>query len=114
MQLDTLRYIQNEIRTEVGDVENRLLVFNSVSTMGSIILAVENVIRSLREDHSMRCEIVAAMKTASTEQTGVYLSAWKYSPCIDKSAVDRFEAIVTNELETSRVYSQTEHNSTLT
>ena len=100
VQLETLRYIQNEMRREVGDVESRLLVFNSVSTMDSILLAVEDVIRSLREDHSMRCQIVEAMKTASTEQIGVYLSAWKYSPCIKQSAVDRYEAIVTNELET--------------
>lgn len=101
VQLDSIQYVHNQMKEVVnGALLKRLYVLNGVSTMENIVTVVKELIASLRKDFSMRAQMVDALKTSAMNQMGVYMSAWKYSPCIDEKRVRQLEAIVENEVNT--------------
>ena len=81
-----------------GALLKRLYVLNGVSTMEYIVDVVKEMIISLHKDCSMRSQIIDSLKNSNMNQVGVYLSAWKYSPCIDERKVNQLESILENEV----------------
>ena len=101
VQLDSIQYTHNQMKEVVdGALLKRLYVLNGVSTMEDIVTAAKELIASLHKDCSMRAQMIDALKTAGMNQMGVYVSAWKYSPCIDEKRVSQLEAILEDEVNT--------------
>ena len=74
-----------------------------VSTISDYIDSINDLGKGLEEDAKMRLAIVDAMREATLNQMGVYVSAWKYSPCLPSSTTARFESILHNEVESCSV-----------
>ena len=52
----------------------------------------------LEQDIQMRQAIIESMLDATISQVGVYVSSWKYSPCLSPSLLSIFESTLSSEL----------------
>ena len=97
--IHNVEYIQRSL-LEVVD-ENTLqnmYILDGVSTLEDIQSILSSIVTNLKTDLAMRSDIVNHMKEATTEQMGVYASAWKYGPLIDRELSHRFFSLLENEL----------------
>lgn len=80
------------------DMLQNLYILDGVSTFDTIQQLVTDIIANLKIDLSLRRDIIRQMKEATTEQMGVYASAWKYGPLVDRELAHQFFSLLENEL----------------
>lgn len=94
-----MEYIHRELSQQIKEeVLQTIYILDGVSTIQDMERLLSALLENLRVDVSMRRDIVSSMQNATTEQMGVYASAWKYGPCIDSELQQRFQSLLDNEL----------------
>lgn len=94
-----MEYIQRSLLEVVDEnTLQNLYILDGVSTLDDIHSILSSIVTNLRTDLAMRRDIVSHMNEATTEQMGVYASAWKYGPMIDRELSHRFFSLLENEL----------------
>ena len=94
-----MEYIHRELTQQIEeDVLQTVYILGGVSTIQDMERVLSALLENLRVDVSMRRDIVSSMQEATTDQMGVYASAWKYGPCIDSELQQRFQSLLDNEL----------------
>lgn len=94
-----MEYIHRELNRQIEEeVLETVYILDGVSTVQSMEQLLLALLENLRVDLSMRRDIVSSMQKATTDQMGVYASAWKYGPCVDSELRQRFQSLLENEL----------------
>ena len=99
MELERMQYIHRELNQLIEeDVLNTVYILDGVSTIQDMERLLSAFLENLRMDLSMRRYIVSSMQKATTDQMGVYASAWKYGPCVDSELQQCYQSLLDNEL----------------
>ncbi|KAK8814447.1 hypothetical protein WA538_000266, partial [Blastocystis sp. DL] len=98
MELERMQYIHRELNQLIEeDVLNTVYILDGVSTIQDMERLLSAFLENLRMDLSMRRDIVSSMQKATTDQMGVYASAWKYGPCVDSELQQCYQSLLDNE-----------------
>ena len=74
-----------------------LYILSGISTLPQLNSLFVTLKESFRQDVCLREDIVNALRQATQNQMGVYVSTWKYCPLIDSSLEKQLDCIVENE-----------------
>lgn len=99
LELGKVKYIHKSLQQNMSDlVLQTIYILDGLSTIEDIEDVLELLINGLRQDVNMRRDIIMDIKNATTDQMGVYASAWKYGPLLDRDIEQRFKSLLENEL----------------
>ena len=99
LELGKVKYIHKSLQQNMSDlVLQTIYILDGLSTIEDIEDVLDLLINGFRQDVNMRRDIIMDIKNATTDQMGVYASAWKYGPLLDRDIEQRFKSLLENEL----------------
>ena len=99
LEVGKVKYVRMSLQQTRADLNLEMVyIFNGLSSIMDIEMIVDSLVTSFQKDAAMRKDIVRDIQNATADQMGVYASAWKYGPLLNREMEQRFRSLVENEL----------------
>ena len=99
LEVGKIKYVRKSLHQNRTDLNLEMVyILNGLSTINDIETIVDLLVTSFQKDAVMRRDIVRDIQNATADQMGVYASAWKYGPLLDREIEQRFRSLLENEL----------------
>ena len=99
LEAGKVKYFRKSIQQNHATLNvETVYILNGLSTIQDVETVVDSLIASFHKDVTMRRDIVRDIPNATADQMGVYASAWKYGPLLDREIEQRFRSLMENEL----------------
>ena len=88
----------NEVSGVLGDVGLQdVLILGGVITLADLLRILSQMKDCYTQDVALRADIIEGLREATSNQTAVYVSTWKYSPLIDSSVEQQLREVYETE-----------------